>query len=73
MNDTKETAVEAYTREHAHAIELLEHINTLLHDRPAPDDHAEQIHWGHVGDLGHVNELLTQVACFLMGVDESEL
>jgi hypothetical protein len=68
----KRNAADAYIREHAHAVELLNHITTLLNDRPAPDD-VEPIHWGHVGDLGHVNELLTQIACFLMGVDEVDL
>jgi hypothetical protein len=67
MNATNEKAVDAYTRQHARATALLEMINTALHDRPAPDDHADQITWGHVGDLGRVNELLEQTVCFLMG------
>jgi hypothetical protein len=67
---TKETAVDAYTREHLHAVELLERIHDLLHDRPAPDDHENQIKWGHVGDTNHVNQKLSEIVAFLSGTEK---
>ena len=71
-NETNENAEDAYVRERNHALELLDRVRDLVEDLPAPGCDT-RIDWGHVGDLGHINELLTQVACFLMGVDESEL
>jgi hypothetical protein len=34
---------------------------------PAPGNDDRPIHWGHVGDLNHVNALLQQIADFLDG------
>ena len=63
----------AYENAHMVARDLLGHIHELLDDRPAPGNPEAPIDWGHVGDICHVNELLTQVVCFLAGVDETEL
>lgn len=59
------TAVDGYARRHFEAITLLRHIESLLLDLPAPDDYEDKIHWGHVGDLGHVVASLEEVAAFL--------
>ena len=55
----------AYKNAHLLAWDLLERIGELLFDLPAPGHDDHPIHWGHVGDLAHVNELLGQVASFL--------
>lgn len=52
----------AYENAHLVARDLLERIGELLQDQPAP---SENTHWGHVGDITHVNELLSQVVNFL--------
>jgi hypothetical protein len=44
----------------------------MLEDQPAPGG-DETIHWGHVGSISHVNELLSQAICFLGGFDEDEV
>lgn len=65
MNDPKKrTAEDAYITAHHTARELVEQIGELLLDLPAPDD-EHPIHWGHVGDINHVNALLSQVVTFL--------
>jgi hypothetical protein len=62
----KRTAEEAYVRAHGQATELVDAIYDRLQDMPAPAcGHA--IHWGHVGNLNHVNALLKQIADFLDG------
>lgn len=60
----------AYENARLVAQDLLERIGELLQDRPAPGNDAHPIHWGHVGDLGHVNELLARVVRFLDGTGE---
>lgn len=67
MTDPKKTtAEETYVRAHMQATELVDAIYDRLQDMPAPAcGHA--IHWGHVGDLNHVNALLQQIADFLVG------
>ena len=55
----------AYENAHLVAWNLLERIGELLFDLPAPGNDDHPIHWGHVGDLAHVNDLLAQVASFL--------
>jgi hypothetical protein len=40
------------------ARDLLDRISDLLQDMPAPGDDEYPIHWGHVGDINHVNALL---------------
>ena len=51
-------------------------INTLLNAiRAAADDHhgvmPEEIHFGHVGDLNHVIELLGRAAAFLKNTPDA--
>lgn len=47
------------------ARDLLDRIADLLQDMPAPGNDGRPIHWGHVGDINHVNALLLQVVTFL--------
>lgn len=61
----KKTAEEAYVRAHGQATELVDAIYDRLQDLPAPGNDDRPIHWGHVGDLNHVNALLQQIADFL--------
>ncbi|MCZ2343901.1 MAG: hypothetical protein LC104_21620 [Bacteroidales bacterium] len=70
-NDTSRLQAEAAC-ENAHLItrNLLERIEQLLQDMPAPGDDDHPIHWGHVGDIHHINTLLTQVVHHLDGTGE---
>jgi hypothetical protein len=62
----KMTTEEACVRAHGQAIELVGAIYDRVQDMPAPAcGHA--IHWGHVGELNHVNALLKQIADFFDG------
>ena len=45
------SATDAYVQNHAEALCLLEEIEALVHDLPAPDFEGFTPHWGHVGDL----------------------
>lgn len=59
------TAPEAYAGHLEGARAALAAISALL------DAHrGDHLHWGHVGDLAHVNELLDQVNRFLSPEDE---
>jgi len=74
--DNKKPRLEAeaaYENAHLVAQDLLECIRELLQDQPAPGGEGEQIHWGHVGSMTHVNDLLSQVVCFLGGFEEDEV
>lgn len=74
--DNKKPRLEAeaaYENAHLVAQDLLECIRELLHDQPAPGNDKAPIHWGHVGDISHVNDLLSQVVCFLGGFEEDEV
>ena len=75
MNQPKKPNIEAiaaYENAQLIARDLLSAIRELLDAMPRPDG-DEAIHWDHVGDLSHVNDLLSQAACFLTGTDEFEL
>jgi hypothetical protein len=61
----KLNAEAAYENAHLVAQDLLERIGELLQDQPAPGNDDHPIHWGHVGDMSHVNDLLSQVVRFL--------
>ena len=60
----------AYENAHLVARDLLERIGELLIDMPAPGDDEHPIHWGHVADISHANDLLSQVVRFLTNADE---
>ncbi len=55
----------AYESAHMVAQDLVARVGELLQDMPAPGNDDHPIHWGHVGDISHVNELLSQVIAFL--------
>lgn len=63
----------AYENAHLVAQDLLGCIGELLQDMPAPGNDEHPIDWGDVGSLTHVNDLLSQVICFLGGFDEDEV
>ena len=65
MTDLKAEA--AYVKAHDRARELLACIGELLSETIAPGDDEHAIAWSHVGTMGHVNELLSQVVAFLGG------
>ena len=60
----------AYENAHLVTRDLLERIGELLTDMPAPGNEEHPIDWGHVGDINHVNELLSEVVRFLSKTDE---
>ena len=61
----KLNAEAAYENAHLVAQDLVARIDELLFDMPAPGNDAHPIHWGHVGDINHVNTLLLEVVTFL--------
>lgn len=65
----KLNAEAAYENAHLVAQDLVERINELLFDMPAPGDDEHPIHWGHVGDINEVNNKLSTVIAFLSGTE----
>ena len=61
----KQNAENAYLTAHRKAHDLIKRIGEMLFDLPAPGDGDHPIHWGHVGDVNHVNALLREVVAFL--------
>lgn len=57
----------AYESAHLIARDLVTRIEELLQDQPAPGTEDVRIHWGHVGDMMHVNAQLAEVVRFLAG------
>lgn len=71
MTKLRLQAEPAYENAHLVARDLLDRIGELLTDMPAPGDAENKIDWGHVGSISHVNELLSQVVCFLTGLPKT--
>ena len=68
MNDRKKprlNAEAAYENAHLVAQDLVARIGELLFDMPAPGVEERPIHWGHVGDINHINTLLLEAVTFL--------
>ncbi|MEZ6100272.1 MAG: hypothetical protein R3E01_14990 [Pirellulaceae bacterium] len=65
----KLNAEAAYENAHLVAQDLVQRINELLFDMPAPGDDEHPIHWGHVGDINEVNNRLSSVIAFLSGTE----
>lgn len=65
MAKPKLTANAAYENAHLVARDLLERIEEILNDKPAPD--TEGLNWGHVGDITEINHRLSEVVKFLDG------
>jgi hypothetical protein len=57
----------AYETAHIVAQDLVARIQEILTDMPAPEDDAQPIHWGHVGDLTYVNAQLSELVSFFNG------
>lgn len=52
---------DAYANAHQEACDLLEKIADVLQDMPAPGDDEHPVNWGHVGDVAHINFVLSQL------------
>ena len=65
MTKQRLEAQPAYESAHLVAQDLVSRIRELLYDLPAPD--SGLINWGHVGDVNHVNHLLSEVVSKLEG------
>jgi hypothetical protein len=48
---------------------LLERVKELLFAMPAPGNEEHPIHWGHVGNITHVNGQLSELIAFLDGTN----
>jgi hypothetical protein len=59
----------AYENAHLVAQDLLERVKELLFDMPAPGNEEHPIHWGHVGNITHVNGQLSELIAFLDGTN----
>ena len=66
-----ERAEEAYSRACLSAVDLVEEINDLLADVPAPGETFTP-NWEHVGSLVEVTRRLEAVVAFLAGNEEGE-
>jgi len=53
------TALDAFMARKAEIDHALERLQTLSDNHF--NTHPDEIHWGHVGDLGHYAELLKQI------------
>ena len=74
VNETKQKGIKkmtrienAYVLEHAKACELISELTTQIENAIAPDESSRLVDWGHVGDLGRLNELLQQAVEILRG------
>ena len=63
---SKETAKQAYQARMKQIEKRMEAIRKELDRHIEPGDEA---HWGHVGDLGRIHELLHQAEAFLKNED----
>ena len=55
-NTSNKEALKAYRKKQEEIAKLMDNLRSKL------KRHAgEYIHWGHVGDLGHVKELLSEI------------
>jgi len=57
----------AYENAHLDTQDQIERIKELLFDMPAPGNEEHPIHWGHVGDIRHINAQLSDLIAFLDG------
>ncbi|NLV71144.1 MAG: hypothetical protein GXY46_00865 [Actinobacteria bacterium] len=64
-------AQDAYTRAYLSAVDLVEEINELLGDVPAPSETFTP-NWEHVGSLVEVTRRLEALVAFLTRVEEGE-
>jgi hypothetical protein len=66
----KLTAEAAYENAYLVAQDLVQHIEELLFNLPAPGKEQRPINWADVGSLNEVNKRLSLVVAFLEGADE---
>jgi len=67
----KKTAKSEYARIKTESKTLLKLIGEELkdHNREAKEDGP---HWGHVGDLGHIKELMIELLTFARNADDED-
>lgn len=65
---TPQTALDHYVRRHAFIREKIERLQQLADDHFGHDPDA--IHWGHVGDLGWVEQALDDLLAIFDGRPE---
>jgi hypothetical protein len=64
MKNNKQTATAAYKTNLSTTQDILKRIAERLAEHEAKQA-AQPLHWGYVGDLGHINEELAQVLAAL--------
>ena len=57
MKSRNQKAQDAYAAAHLEALSLLDELKNRIEDAKAPD---EETHWGHVGDMAHMVEILKE-------------
>lgn len=65
---TPQTALDCYVRRYAFVREKIERLQRLADDHFGHDPYA--IHWGHVGDLGRVEQALDDLLAIFDGQPE---
>lgn len=65
---TPRTALDCYVRRYAFVREKIERLQRLADDHFGHDPYA--IHWGHVGDLGRVEQALDDLLAIFDGQPE---
>ncbi len=65
---TQQTALDYYVRRYAFIREKIERLQQLADDHFGHDPDA--IHWGHVGDLGRVEQALDELLATFGGKAE---
>jgi hypothetical protein len=67
----KQTARETYETRQREIAAMLEFLKCELEGH-ADKARADGLHWGHVGDLGHIRENLKETLVFVMGGRDEE-
>jgi hypothetical protein len=64
MTATKTTAADKYAANQADAAELIDELQAALQSHMDATN-PESVNWGHVGDIGHVIDILNQAIAAL--------
>jgi len=64
------SAEQVYADKHLFVLEQIDHIRNYVEDMPAPG--TVKIDWGHVGDIGCIEELLATVVETVQGWQDDE-
>lgn len=63
----KVNAVQSYASQHAEVVELLAGLQVMIQNLPTAD--GDNVHWGHVGNVGYVAAKLREVNAFLQSIE----